>query len=72
MDNYIAKLSAHLASELSQELGISIAESMNIFISSDLYRMLTDKNHHHYRMSLEEVYERLRGEVGRHPSSSAI
>jgi hypothetical protein len=63
MDNYIARLSAYLASRLSQELGTGVAESMGMVVGSDLYRMLTDRRHHHYRMSLEETYERLRGEV---------
>jgi hypothetical protein len=63
MDNYLVRLSAHLASRLSQELGTSVAESMNMIIGSDLYRMLTDPKRHHYRMSLEEAYERLTDEV---------
>jgi hypothetical protein len=63
MDNYLVKLSAYLASKLSRELEISIAESMNIVIGSSLYRMLTDQKHHHYRMSLEEAYERLMDEA---------
>jgi hypothetical protein len=63
IDNYLVRLSAYLASRLSQELGTSVAESMSIVIGSDLYRMLTDQRHHHYRMSLEEAYERLTDEV---------
>jgi hypothetical protein len=63
MDNYLVRLSAHLASRLSQELGTDVAESMNMVIGSNLYRMLTDQKHHHYRMSLEEAYERLTDEV---------
>jgi hypothetical protein len=72
MDNYLVRLSAYLASRLSQELGTDVAESMNMVIGSDLYRMLTDQKHHHYRMSLEEAYERLLEETGQQVSDSGV
>jgi hypothetical protein len=62
-DNYIANITNYISTRVSEDYGLSIAQSINLLVGSETYLKLTDITDKYYQLPLQDMVELFEQEI---------